>query len=81
MCSASVQNVIGKCTIKRLRETSGLLSFLLHLTPPREPRTARPAVLAPTQVKTESHQRKNQTAHHSEAELPLSRALANRKPW
>lgn len=37
MCSVSVQNIIDKCTIKCLREKSGLLSFALHLTTPPLP--------------------------------------------
>lgn len=41
MCSVSVQNIIDKCTIKCLREKSGLLSFALHLTtPPPPPKTS-----------------------------------------
>lgn len=33
MCSVSVQNIISKCTIKCLREKSGLLSSAMHLPP------------------------------------------------
>lgn len=41
MCSVSVQNVIGKCTIKCLREKSGLLSSAMHLPPLSHPENHR----------------------------------------
>lgn len=41
MCPVSVQNIIRKCTIKCLREESGLLSSAMHPPPPSHPENHR----------------------------------------
>lgn len=65
----------------KVRERSGLLSCVLHLTPTLKTTDCNAYHSSNNKNESQICWRKNWTANHSKAKLPLSHSLTNRKPW
>lgn len=64
----------------KVRERSGLLSFVLHLTPTLRTTDCKAYHPGLNQKENQICWRKNRTANNPKAELQLSHSLTNRKP-